>query len=165
MLEDCRFVAAWSRLGVLAGLALIGCGFSAGGQVKAEIQRYEDWEIVCSSAGSIEVSTDALAGATEDETQCRLQQAQAVNEGHDVVFLSNTVEERGQLVAVVSVPLEVYLPAGLWLQTDGGKGQRAVFEACNLTGCHAGFALDSNLIAAMRRSTPSPVELLPQFVL
>ena len=52
-------------------------------------------------------------------------------------------------VAIVSTPLGVYLPTGLELKIDGRKPKRAAFETCNLSGCHAGFALAGTLLKAL----------------
>lgn len=97
---------------------------------------FQDWELVCNSQNS--------------ENTCRLQQAQAVNGGKDVVFLFNVISQGKANVGLISTPLEVYLPAGISLRVDKGKTRQAAFETCNLSGCHAGFQLDAQLLSALK---------------
>ncbi|MCZ7447869.1 invasion associated locus B family protein [Agrobacterium rhizogenes] len=117
-----------------------------------EARRYGDWELVC--------KPQAEAGAQKaDRSTCRLQQAQAVNGGKDIVFLFNIARQGKQRVAIISTPLNVYLPAGLELKIDNGQTQRVIFETCNISGCHAGFALNGQLLAALRKGNVLAVGL------
>lgn len=115
-------------------------------------RRYGDWELVCRPG--TETQPKKL-----DRSTCRLQQAQAVNGGKDVVFLFNIALQGEQRVAIISTPLNVYLPAGLELKVDNGQTERVVFETCNISGCHAGFALTGNLLSALRKGNVLTVEL------
>ncbi|WP_367353632.1 invasion associated locus B family protein [Agrobacterium pusense] len=115
-------------------------------------RRYGDWELVCKP------QADAATPKAESAS-CRLQQAQAVNGGKDVVFLFNIARQGKQRVAIISTPLNVYLPAGLELKIDGGQTQRVIFETCNISGCHAGFALSGSLLGALRKGNVLTVAL------
>ncbi|TGE78640.1 invasion associated locus B family protein [Rhizobium sp. SEMIA 439] len=117
-----------------------------------EPRRYGDWELVCKP------QADAATPKAESAT-CRLQQAQAVNGGKDVVFLFNIARQGKQRVAIISTPLNVYLPAGLELKIDGGQAQRVIFETCNISGCHAGFALNGSLLGSLRKGNVLTVAL------
>ncbi|KWT86908.1 Invasion associated locus B protein [Agrobacterium tumefaciens str. B6] len=117
-----------------------------------EPRRYGDWELVCKP------QADAATPKAESAS-CRLQQAQAVNGGNDVVFLFNIARQGKQRVAIISTPLNVYLPAGLELKIDGGQTQRVIFETCNVSGCHAGFALNGSLLGALRKGNVLTVAL------
>ena len=79
--------------------------------------------------------------------------------GKDVVFLFNIARQGKQRVAIISTPLNVYLPAGLELKIDGGQTQRVIFETCNISGCHAGFALNGSLLGALRKGNVLTVAL------
>ena len=143
---------------VLAGLVAMA---ALGASARAET-RFGDWELVCPPNGSQQAEIkpgNAGIDVVGGKSTCRLQQAQAANAGRDIVFLFNIVRQDKRNVAVVSVPLGVYLPAGLELRVDGGKARRAVFEACNLTGCHAGFALNAGLEWALKRGRMLTVTL------
>lgn len=109
-------------------------------------RRFGDWEMVCK--GGTKVSDDAVKSPSRT---CRLQQAQAVNSGKDVVFLFNIARQGTQRVAIISTPLNVYLPSGLELSIDGAQPRNVVFETCNILGCHAGFTLNTQMINALRR--------------
>jgi invasion protein IalB len=115
-------------------------------------RRYGDWELVCKPQA-------ASATPEAESAACRLQQAQAVNGGKDVVFLFNIARQGKQRVAIISTPLNVYLPAGLELKIDGGQTQRVIFETCNISGCHAGFALSGSLLGALRKGNVLTVAL------
>ncbi|MBO9654455.1 MAG: invasion associated locus B family protein [Agrobacterium tumefaciens] len=115
-------------------------------------KRYGDWELVCKPQS-------ATATPKAESATCRLQQAQAVNGGKDVVFLFNIARQGKQRVAIISTPLNVYLPAGLELKIDGGQVQRVVFETCNISGCHAGFALSGSLLGSLRKGSVLTVAL------
>ncbi len=117
-----------------------------------EPKRYGDWELVCKPQAA-SATPKAESGA------CRLQQAQAVNGGKDVVFLFNIARQGKQRVAIISTPLNVYLPAGLELKIDDGQTQRVIFETCNISGCHAGFALSGALLGALRKGNVLTVAL------
>ncbi|MBP2535850.1 invasion associated locus B family protein [Agrobacterium tumefaciens] len=117
-----------------------------------EPRRYGDWELVCKP------QADAATPKAESAS-CRLQQAQAVNGGKDVVFLFNIARQGKQRIAIISTPLNVYLPAGLELKIDGGQTQRVIFETCNVSGCHAGFALNGSLLGALRKGNVLTVAL------
>lgn len=117
-----------------------------------EDRRYGDWELVCNPRMDPETKK-------ADSSTCRLQQAQAVNGGKDIVFLFNITKLGKQRVAIISTPLNVYLPAGLELKIDNGQMQRVIFETCNISGCHAGFALNGQLLGALRKGKVLTVEL------
>jgi len=131
----------------LAALALGGLLLAPFAAVAGEGAQHGDWELVCKEPAQ----PDAALPEGPQPAACRLQQAQAVNGGKDVVFLFNIVRQGRQHVAIVSTPLNVYLPAGLELRIDGGQPRRVAFETCNVSGCHAGFALNGQLLAALRK--------------
>lgn len=133
--------------------ALAGSSSAAGVPVTSSGQfsthRFDDWELICPSAANA-----PAAGGRVDS--CRLQQAQAIDGA--VAFLFNVVLQQ-KPIAVVSTPLNVYLPAGLSLKIDGGTPARAVFETCSVTGCHAGFPIEPKLLASLRRGKMLTVTL------
>lgn len=85
---------------------------------------------------------------------CKASQRLAADGADTPVFaltlLSNARAPKG-FVAIVSLPLGVYLAPGLELRIDKGKPYKILFETCNQAGCHAGFPLDGPVLAAFRR--------------
>lgn len=155
----------------LIAIAVAGCWATSPGRASSVVSvRFDDWELVCPQHDGTDSNDPSARRATVGNTgaeyeadktlsssplltdrSCRLQQAQAVNGGKDVVFLFNVVMQKHKPIAIISTPLNVYLPAGLELSIDGGSIRRAVFETCNATGCHAGFALERTLLSNLRR--------------
>lgn len=122
----------------------------------AHAERFDDWELVCAGQAFDKTQDNVKDGANppadaKPSGGCRLQQAQAVNGGKDVVFLFNVVMQEKRPVAIISAPLNVYLPAGLELRIDGGRPRRAAFETCNISGCHSGFALAKPLVENLQK--------------
>lgn len=127
--------------------------------VSASDTHFGDWELVCKAGEAASSTANAKAASNSSESACRLQQAQAVNGGKDIVFLFNIVMQKKQPIAIVSTPLNVYLPAGMDLKVDTGPTRKAVFETCNVTGCHGGFALSDALLASLRKGQALTVTL------
>ena len=137
----------FNYVAVLSAFAL--AGLLSTSAVGASIARYDDWELICPATLDESAVAARKIVKAHRSGRCRLQQAQAIG-GRDVVFLFNVMMQKGELVAIISTPLNVYLPAGLDLSIDGGRHRRATFESCGLTGCHAGFALRGSLLNGMR---------------
>jgi invasion protein IalB len=56
----------------------------------------------------------------------------------------------GEDLAIASLPLGVFLPAGIGLVIDAQPEQRFVYVTCNQSGCHVGIPLDSALLAGLK---------------
>lgn len=116
------------------------------------VETFGDWQLVCQSSASEKAEEEATdTKSVKGRQDCRLQQAQAVTKDKKVVFLFNVVLKNKKPVAVISVPLGVYLPAGMTLKVDKGRKQVAAFETCNLSGCHGGFFLSRDLLRRLKR--------------
>ena len=72
---------------------------------------------------------------------CHLFQVAKDDEsGRDLVHVA--IGYRGnqpEPLAIISVPLGIFLPPGVVLQVDGGKPIRAPYEVCDPDACRAGF--------------------------
>lgn len=51
---------------------------------------------------------------------------------------------------VVTMPLGLYLPAGLRLRVDDGEAQRLDFQTCDSNGCHVAAPIAPMLLDALR---------------
>lgn len=123
------------------------------GQGGPDIVRHGDWELICRSP-----AVRADAGASDKETSvmsgggpCRISQRLAVKASGETVFLVNVLaaKQSGQQVVVISTPLGGYLVPGLELRIDNGRPVRVLYETCNSSGCHGGFAMSGAIRAGL----------------
>jgi invasion protein IalB len=138
-----KFLAA---LVTATGIAL--CTGAARAEI--ETQRFEDWELVCIPPAASE--PDSAADATEASPDCRISQRLAVAESGETVFLLTGLpgDDADTYVAIVSVPLRGYLAPGIELRVDTREPVRILYETCDPSGCHAGFALEGEVLQAFR---------------
>ena len=62
------------------------------------------------------------------------------------------VPDKDQPVAVITLPLGIFLPTGIELQIDGkGKVGRLPINTCTPTGCQAGVQLDEDFVTRMKK--------------
>ncbi|OKP64662.1 hypothetical protein BTE77_34450 [Ensifer adhaerens] len=117
-------------------------GFEAAIAATPSIRQFSDWELVCPPPAHGARRGNRVAA-------CRLSQVHAGNDG-SAVFRFSVIMQDKTAVASITTPLNVYLPAGLSLSVDGGRPARALFEACNVSGCHAVFPLEGALLAQLK---------------
>ena len=53
-------------------------------------------------------------------------------------------------IALVSLPLGISLPPGVWLRVDAGERVQVMVERCEPAGCRAGMPLGPSLLEALR---------------
>lgn len=63
-------------------------------------------------------------------------------------------------VLEILVPLRVALPAGLSIQIDGGKPQRAPFNYCQPSGCVLQTPMPVAMVASMKKGVNAKVDVL-----
>lgn len=137
MLSDTIFRCLWLRAFVaLAALAGSGVASQAQTETNSVLERFTDWELICPA-----------------EESCRIAQRLAAPETGDTLFVISALPARegGPLVGIVSVPLRGYLAPGIELRVDEGRAFRILYETCDPSGCHAGFPLEGEVLAAFRR--------------
>ena len=100
------------------------------------LEQFTDWELIC-----------------PPDDVCRIGQRLAAPETGDTLFAITALPapEGGPLVGIVSVPLRGYLAPGIELRVDGGRPFQILYETCDPSGCHAGFPIDGEVLAAFRR--------------
>ena len=145
-------VAALMAAPMLAVMGAYPCaGQTAGGQTAAAPpaaapERIGDWEFVCPAA-----SADGKPDGKPGKRSCRLVQNHA-GTGGGTVLLITIVQDTAKIpVAVVSVPEGVYLAPGIELTVDQGQSFKLLYETCNPSGCHAGFKIEGDIAAALKK--------------
>jgi invasion protein IalB len=110
--------------------------------------RHGDWELGCDTQGSSTASAS-----------CKITQRQSVA-GTTVFAMTVLPAADGKTLAgIVSVPLGGYLAPGIELQVDRKKPFRLLYETCNATGCHAGFAMAGRVLADLEGGRQASVRV------
>ncbi len=124
---------------------------------KPQSEKFGDWTLLCpvSSKSSQHKAANSKSSSPADEKdRCRLFQRYVVKDKPNATALLVTVVMSGKTkspVAVVSVPKDVYLAPGIELAIDGKAKFKVLFETCNDSGCHGGFALSGAIIKAFKK--------------
>jgi invasion protein IalB len=104
-------------------------------QEAPQIERFADWEVVCSPPQSSSASVSA-----PPKVDCRAVQRLTVQDSDETVFAVTVIRSNQEaVVAIVSIPLGGYIVPGIELSVDGKKPYKLLVETCNASGCHAGF--------------------------
>ncbi|MCG7521620.1 invasion associated locus B family protein [Ruegeria sp. Ofav3-42] len=100
---------------------------------------FSDWRVTCQ--------------AKEQGFVCQMQQSVSAEEDGPPVFLLSVSdnEDTGQSYAVITVPVGVYLAPGIELHVDKRRPFKVLYEVCDQLGCHAGFRLNGDVLAAFRK--------------
>ena len=86
------------------------------------------------------------------EGGCFLYQNLVLREGGQRVlqFAAGYAEGSTTPIALVSLPLGISLPPGVWLRVDEGERAQVMVERCEPAGCRAGLPLGPALLEQMR---------------
>jgi invasion protein IalB len=63
----------------------------------------------------------------------------------------------GRAVAVLTMPLGIYLPGGVKIKIDEGELRDLVVERCEPVGCKAGFPVDPGVLAELKKGVKAYV--------
>ncbi len=102
-------------------------------QTAAAPATYGDWQLDCDQASS-----------------CRLSQSILITDTQEPILVLRIYHSGGDDLAIASLPLGVFLPAGIGLMIDDQPEQRFVYETCNQSGCHVGIPLDAAMLTSLR---------------
>ncbi len=100
---------------------------------------FSDWRVLCHPV--------------EKDVACQMMQSVAAEENGPPVFLLSVSddEDTGQRYAVITVPVGVYLAPGIELHVDNRRPFKVLYEVCDQLGCHAGFRMKGDVLAAFRK--------------
>jgi invasion protein IalB len=111
---------------------------------------YKDWRVKC----------EVVPTGEEKKEVCHILQNVMVKDS-DQVMLSigvGTPPGAEQPVALLTVPLGVFLPAGVAIKVgEEGPAARGMFQACIQGGCRALVPLDKDMITAMKGGSQAAV--------
>ena len=131
----------------LVALTLVAAT-SAFGQAQ-EGQTFRDWRVRCEK--------DAK-GQTKG---CHIFQTVVTKEKRDpflYVAVGLPAQPGGPPIALITLPLGIYLPSGVIFQVDDKQPIGLTVEHCDSDGCHTRLALDDELLPAMKAGLVATVK-------
>ncbi len=129
-----RFTALFSML------LLFFLDLSAAQAMSAREQTFKDWLMRCERKDE-----------NTPERCFILQIGKSIEDNQDVVqIVARYPVPNEPAILFMTLPLGVYLPAGLRLQIDNGENVRIDVEICIRNGCHVRVVLASELLEELR---------------
>jgi invasion protein IalB len=131
-------------------IAIIAACLGAGASVPAAPQNgqaFRDWMVTC------EGQPDDQPGADDGAApQCYIVQNIALKEsGQRLLHVAvGYPPQRERPAAIITLPLGIFLPAGIGLAVDDGEPLRVPVQHCLTVGCRALLALDENLVSQLK---------------
>jgi invasion protein IalB len=115
------------------------------------VEKFDDWFKEC------EMVTDEKGEQIEI---CQISQT-LIDKDSDQPMMKiavGYVPDKEQPVAVITLPLGIFLPPGIELQIDGtGKVGRLPINTCLPSGCQAGVQLDEDFVSRMKKGNQMTV--------
>jgi invasion protein IalB len=124
-------------------------------ETPSRIRKFDDWYLRC-----LDVQKEGVGTVS----QCEVAQVAQIKQGEeDVNVLTLAIARTGGdsataggaaqpgLLLTALVPLNVFLPAGLALGTDGKPLAEIPYRNCNQSGCWAQQRLDADTTRALKR--------------
>lgn len=138
-------------------VALLTAGAPAGTARAAaadarKAQKFKDWTVECEPANA------------KHGRRCVLAQNLRGKNGDKVRQLMSTVVGRfgGEVgfAILFTVPLGVFLPAGLVLEVDGGNDKKRLdYQFCTRSGCRAALKLDDHWLGRLKAGSKATVTI------
>jgi invasion protein IalB len=126
-------------------------GAEEGAALTRPVEKFDDWFKEC------EMVTDEKGEQIEI---CQISQTLIDKESDQPMMkiAVGYVPEKDQPVAVITLPLGIFLPPGIELQIDGkGKVGRLPINTCLPSGCQAGVQLDEDFVSRMKQGNQMTV--------
>ena len=108
--------------------------------ISAREKDYQDWRLRCERKSE------------DDPERCFIMQvAKSEAEKREVLRIGvRYPDPAGPAMVFLTLPLGVYLPAGLLLQVDDGETLQIPVEICLPNGCHTRMALEGALLKRLK---------------
>ena len=123
---------------ILAGIILGMSLLPASAQTE---KKYQDWIYRCEPAQG-DVPERCFIVQTIKDTESHRDLAQMAR---------GYVPDQSDPVAIISLPLGIYLPPGIGLKVDEGEPVRVPVEVCDGGGCRTGITLKDPLRSSMKK--------------
>jgi invasion protein IalB len=90
------------------------------------------------------------ANGRQDPLECSISQRAVTKQGQLVGSVTIRTIAGGEPIMIVSVPLGLYLGAGVSFDVDGANPQQLQLETCDRAGCYAQLKLTDDHLNAFR---------------
>lgn len=148
-------------LGLIAAVPLLNASFAQSEETAVQSTRFGDWYYRCA---------EVKAADGKAVSQCEVAQIAQVKQGEENVnvltlAIAKTAAEAGkkpsgsELLLTALVPLNVVLPIGLGLATDGKDVVTIPYRNCNQAGCWAQQKLDGKMLASLQKGSAGEARL------
>lgn len=126
-----------TRIAPLFLALTLAVGVQAGAEEEAV--QYGDWSGRCAQGDQGRV--------------CNISQHLSLKEsGEPLLRITiGRIPDQAQPVALLAVPLGVYLPDGVDIRVDEGKPKNYTYDYCDNSGCWLAYPLDQALLRAYKR--------------
>ncbi|MCP1336255.1 invasion associated locus B family protein [Futiania mangrovi] len=104
---------------------------------------FRDWKLVCGTP-------PGNAGAPE---QCHLLQSVVVSETKRRILQAEVGDSQNGRILALTVPLGIYLPAGIEIAIDGGEKTRIPVDVCQPNGCAAALKLEGAMLNRLKNGS------------
>ncbi len=95
------------------------------------------WTVQCNTVG--------------EDLQCRALINVFTGQNNQLIFgVSVQLAENDGAAALFTMPLGLYLPAGLSLTVDDGPPHKAIIQTCDQRGCYAGWVMTKDELQKLR---------------
>ena len=136
----------WLRITLGVLLTATSLGWHGGASAAAANgKKFKDWQVRCETYKDKE---------KQNFDQCHIFQAWH-HKSQKVLILHMAIAyppaNPTRPVAVMTMPLGIYLPAGVKIRVDDGVSRDLAFERCEPVGCKAGFPVESEVLREFRK--------------
>jgi len=96
--------------------------------------------------------TQCAAVSRTSPLECRVEENAVMNNTGQLVvgFSIKVPSDTRAPVALIHLPLGLYIPGGLKLQVDGGQSLTYPLQTCDASGCFVGTPVDAGLLEQMK---------------
>jgi invasion protein IalB len=110
-------------------------------------KQFKDWAVKCENLANAETQIcHIFQNVVQQGTTKRI-----------ILFEVGYLPNRDQPVAILTVPLGIFLPAGVGLKVDEGKMRTLQPEVCMPDGCKVVFEIDAELEQTLKKGSKATI--------
>ena len=164
----CYSFAAWPKEIDNETFSNTGCGFASrfirptrrsAAFASPQGKRFGDWTARCQETKTIArfrcfIAQSRIAKITQKEKSKKSVRRPVLS------IAAGYANEEGGLGVILTVPLGIYLPAGLLLKVASAEPERVVITTCLSNGCRGTRTLKPETVEAMKKADEAHIEVI-----